>query len=120
MIDYTDSLYDPDGHIAVTQIAYMNSIDALEPTPAEFNAWLPTLESPVEREEARALGRLGNWAVTAPFLASFRQFISEHRRLLIEDYMAEHLSVQQFAEWVRFHGREDGGLLDQMTARIPK
>jgi hypothetical protein len=99
-------------HINKTQRAYLDLVEHLVPTADELNDWLPTLRdvAPAELEELRALGPRANWSA-APYAGVFRQYVTERRRMLLEDYMTEHLSAADFAEWV---GSFSGPMLDSM------
>lgn len=102
-------------HIANTQRAYIDLVEHLVPTSDELNDWLPTLcdMAPAELEELRALGPRANWSAE-PYAGVFRHYVTERRRVLLEDYMAEHLSAADFAAWVDYFG---GPMLDSMTKK---
>ncbi|SFQ84168.1 hypothetical protein [Hymenobacter arizonensis] len=102
-------------HIAKTQRAYLDLVEHLVPTSDELNDWLPTLRdvAPAHLEELRALGPRANWSAE-PYALVFRHYVTERRRVLLEDYMAEHLSAADFAEWVDFFS---GDMLDGMTRK---
>ena len=87
-------------HITKTQRAYLDLVEHLVPTSAELNDWLPTLRdvSPAHLEELRELGPRANWS--GEYGWPFRHYVTERRRVLIEEYMAKHLSAADFAEWV--------------------
>ena len=102
-------------HIAKTHRAYYDLVEHLVPTSAELNDWLPTLldVAPAQLEALRELGPQSNWSAT-PYAGVFRQYVTEHRRILLEEYMTEHLSATDFAEWV---GSFSGPMLDSMTRK---
>lgn len=66
------------------------------PTADELNDWLPTLRdvAPAQLDELRALGPRANWSAE-PYALVFRHYVTERRRVLIEEYMAEHCSTPQ-------------------------
>lgn len=101
--------------IIKTQRAYDALVEHLVPTVDELNAWLPTLRdvAPAELEELRALGPRANWSAE-PYAWVFRHYVTEQRRVLREDYMADHLSAADFAEWVDSFS---GPMLDAMTRK---
>jgi len=101
--------------IIKAQRAYDALVEHLVPTVDELNDWLPTLRdvAPAELEELRALGPRANWSAS-PYDEAFRHYVTERRRVLREDYMAEHLSAADFAEWVSFFS---GPMLDAMTRK---
>ena len=102
-------------HIIKTQRAYLDLVEHLVPTSDELNDWLPTLRdvAPAHLDELRALGPLANWSAE-PYAGVFRHYVTERRRVLIEEYMAEHLSAADFAKWVGFFS---GPMLDAMTRK---
>ena len=101
-------------HVANTQRAYNNLVEHLVPTSAELNDWLPTLRdvAPAHLEELRELGPRANWS--GEHAGQFRHYVTERRRVLIEEYMAEHLSAADFAEWV---GAFSSEMLHSMTRK---
>lgn len=102
-------------HIAKTQRAYLDLVERLVPTADELNDWLPTLRdvAPAQLDELRALGPRANWSAE-PYALVFRHYVTERRRVLLEDYMAEHLSAADFAAWVDYYS---GPMLDSMTRK---
>jgi len=80
--------------LALAQHAYDQQAGHLQPTPAEFMAWLRTLPLPA-RQVARRGGVELMW--TTPL---FRRFVLEARGHRYVDFMAEHLSQAEFIRWV--------------------
>ena len=101
-------------HVANTHRAYNTLVEHLVPTSAELNDWLPTLRNvaPARLEELRELGPRANWS--GEYGWPFRHFVTERRRVFIEEYMAEHLSAADFAEWV---GAFSSEMLHSMTRK---
>ncbi|WP_046243214.1 hypothetical protein [Hymenobacter terrenus] len=98
-----------------TRQAYIDFVEHLVPTVDALNDWLPTLRdvAPAHLEKLRALGPRANWSAE-PYAGVFRHYVTERRRVLLEDYMAEHLSAADFAEWVGSFSRE---MLHSMTRK---
>jgi len=101
--------------IAKAQRAYLDLVEHLVPTADELNDWLPTLRdvAPAQLDELRALGPRANWSAE-PYALVFRHYVTERRKVLLEEHMAEHLSAADFAEWVDFF---NGDMLDSMTRK---
>jgi hypothetical protein len=99
------------------QYAFLAKVEGLLPTNDELNNWLITLPvSSIEREQIRALGPLANWTAQ-PYAWSFREYVTDRRALLMVDYMAEHLSIEDYAAWVDFHGQGEGKILRVLATR---
>lgn len=100
--------------IIKTQRAYNALVEHLVPTVDELNDWLPTLRdvAPAHLEALRELGPRAIWS--GEHAAQFRHYVTERRRVLIEEYMAEHLSAADFAEWV---GSFSSEMLHSMTRK---
>ena len=101
--------------IIKTHRAYIDLVEHLVPTVDELNDWLPTLRdvAPAELEELRALGPRANWSAE-PYAWGFRHYVTERRRVLLEEYMAKHLSAADFTAWVDFFS---GPMLNAMTRK---
>jgi hypothetical protein len=102
-------------HIANTQRAYLDLVEHLVPTSAELNDWLSTLcdVAPAQLNKLRVMGPRANWSAE-PYALVFRHYVTERRRVLLEDYMAEHLSTADFAAWVDYYS---GLMLESMTRK---
>lgn len=103
--------------ISTAQHGFLALVEGMQPTVEELNNWLITLTvSPAEREQLRALGPLANWTAL-PRAWSFREFITDRRAVFMVDYMAEHLSSEDYAAWVDFHGKGEGKVLRILASR---
>ena len=91
--------------------AYFRLVATQVPTDAELTNWLAKLATtgvgPAVCEELRRMGPVANWSAE-PYFISFRDYVAEHRCLEMVDYLAEHLSADDFTAWVDFHSDEDG------------
>jgi hypothetical protein len=91
--------------------AYFRLVAEQVPTEAELTAWLARMAaanvSRTECEHLRSLGPVANWSAE-PHYISFRGYVAENRCLEMVNYLAEHLSMADFAAWVDFHTGKDG------------
>jgi len=80
--------------LALAQHAYDQQAANFQPTEAEFETWVRTLPTPVQRLTRQA-GLKAMWAMPL-----FRRFVLEARGHRCVDFMAEHLSGEDFRRWV--------------------
>jgi hypothetical protein len=80
--------------LALAQHAYDQQAADLQPTDAEFSAWLRTLPRSARKAAQRAgVGLMWDMPL-------FRRFVLEARGHRYADFMAEHLSEEEFMRWV--------------------
>lgn len=76
-------------------------VASLRPTQDELDGWLDTMSLPVsKRKEIQRQGPPADWNISRPYTAKFRDYMLNQRKLQLVEYMAEHLSPEDYFSWL--------------------